>query len=242
ARSWDRLPVATLMAQSYASLICPIIAGRARELAWFAPFLAGEGGPVLLVSGEAGIGKSRLIAEARIGATRDGTRVLRGACFEPDRGLPYAPLLDLLRILATDHVRDEAGSSLGPAAAEVRGLLTEAAGSPDALSPELSEPEQRKRRMFDALCDLFAGLSRTAPVLLIVEDLHWSDETSLEYLAYLARHLGDRPIRLLLTYRSDEPHPGLAHFVASLQRERLARELALARLSRDDAETMARAI
>jgi predicted ATPase len=79
-------------------------------------------------------------------------------------------------------------------------------------------------------------------VLLVLEDLHWSDDTSLEFLHYLARRCAAHRLLLLLTYRSDEVRPGLHHFLAQLDRERLVKEILLARLTRDEVEAMLRAI
>ncbi len=79
-------------------------------------------------------------------------------------------------------------------------------------------------------------------MLLIVEDLHWSDQTSLDFLHYLARRCAASPLLVLLTYRSDEVHPGLRHFLAHLDRERLAQECALAPLTRSEVSAMLYAI
>ena len=80
------------------------------------------------------------------------------------------------------------------------------------------------------------------PIFLIVEDLHWSDDTSLEFLLHLARRIVSQPIFLLLTYRNDETHPALVHFLVELDRERLAMELPLQRLTVAEEDRMLRAI
>src|SRR5262245_61749409 len=82
------------------TILCPVLIGRELQLAALNRLIAqvGDGhGQVALIAGEAGIGKSRLIAEVNARATSQGFAVLQGRCFEPDRALPYAPLLDLLR-------------------------------------------------------------------------------------------------------------------------------------------------
>ena len=78
--------------------------------------------------------------------------------------------------------------------------------------------------------------------MLIIEDLHWCDDTSLEFLHYLARHSTDHPLLLLMTYRSDEIRPALASWLAQLDRERLAHEYLLSSLSRNDVDAMLQAI
>jgi DNA-binding NarL/FixJ family response regulator len=104
------------------------------------------------------------------------------------------------------------------------------------------DPEQDKRRLVVALTQLFTGLTKKQPVLLIIEDIHWSDETSLEFLHSLARRCAQHPFLLVLTYRSDEAHAPLRNWLAQLDREHLAQELVLRPLSRSEVDAMLRAI
>jgi len=104
------------------------------------------------------------------------------------------------------------------------------------------DPEQEKRRRFETLARFFTAQAVKQPVFLIVEDLHWSDDTSLEFLHYLARRCSAHPLLLLLTYRSDEVHSSLRHFLAQLDRERLTQETPLAHLAQDEVDAMLRAI
>jgi predicted ATPase len=104
------------------------------------------------------------------------------------------------------------------------------------------DPEQEKRRRFETLARFFTAQAVKQPVFLIVEDLHWSDDTSLEFLHYLARRCAAHPLLLLLTYRSDEVHSSLRHFLAQLDRERLTQETPLAHLAQDEVDAMLRAI
>jgi predicted ATPase len=113
--------------------------------------------------------------------------------------------------------------------------------SSDPSSPPI-EPEQEKRRLFVVLSQFFTGLADTQPVLLTVEDLHWSDETSLEFLHFLARRCAAHPLLLVLTYRPDEMHPALSNWLAQLDRERLAHEFVLTPLSKAEVEAMLWAI
>src|SRR5205823_1933267 len=143
---------------------------------------------------------------------------------------------------AGDLARD-----LGPEAHELARLLREmAALAPvptDGQQPPTPtvDPEQEKRRLVDALAQFLVGLAATGPLLLVVEDLHWSDDTSLDFLLSLARRLAARPILLLRTDRDDEVHAGLRHFLAGLDRERRATELTLARLPLADVESLVQA-
>ncbi len=113
-----------------------------------------------------------------------------------------------------------------------------------ASLPPLSplEPEQEKRRLFATLAEVFAKQANARPVLLVVEDIHWSDESTLEFLLFLARKTVAFRLLVLLTYRSDEVDQPLRSLLAQLDRERLSQEIALVRLTRADTETMLQTI
>jgi len=227
-------------------IICPVLIGRSTELTSLSTLLErvkGGQGQVVVLSGEAGIGKSRLMMETRALAVAEGFLVLQGSCFPTDQNCPYAPLLDLLRSFLTTDARARTIAELGPLTATFSPLL------PDLLPQPLEHPmlpqldvEQEKRRLFAGLTHVFTSQADTPPLLLVIEDLHWSDDTSLEFLHYLARRCASHGFLLLLTYRSDEVHPGLLHLLAQLDRERLAREYVLARLTRSEVEAMLQAI
>jgi predicted ATPase len=211
-------------------VVCPITIGREPHLGAIERLLEQleSGGPgagrTLLVTGEAGIGKSRLVAETRARAAERGALVLQGQCFETDRALPYAPFVDLLRGASADL-------DLGT-------LLPDLVDGP----AQAAQPEQQKRRLFRAINDLVGDLTLARPVLLVVEDIHWADETSLELLRSLGRATVQRRLLLLLTYRSDEVGDGLRALLAGLDRERLSVELRLDRLSPAELGAMLRAI
>jgi predicted ATPase len=223
--------------------------GRADDLTAFHALIdqakRGEG-QVALISGEAGIGKSRLVAEGKTYATEQGFRLLQGNCFQGDISCPYAPLLDLLRSQFGSQTRTEIASELKPFAREFFQLVPDLVHLPldtthmQQLIP--LEPEQEKRRLFEALTQCFTGLAAKQPVLLIVEDVHWSDDTSLEFLHYLARRCAEHPLLLLVTYRNEDVRSSLSHWLTQLDRERLTQEFPLARLTRSDLEVMLRTI
>src|SRR5438876_883515 len=230
-------------------VVCPVLIGRASDLAALHLLIdqtkSGEG-QVALLSGEAGIGKSRLVREAKAYATGQGFLVVQGNCFPTDVSYPYAPLLDLLHTLLDHPDTTLISAVLKPFARDLYPLL------PNMVSLESDlittqpltalEPEQEKRRIFAALVQFFTTLAAKQPVLLIVEDLHWSDDTSLEFLHYLARHCAAHPLLLVMTYRNDEIRPGLRSWLAQLDHERLAQEVFLTPFSRSEVEAMLRAI
>ncbi len=104
-----------------------------------------------------------------------------------------------------------------------------------ASLPPLSPlgPEQEKRRLFATLADVVTKQASTRPVLLVVEDIHWSDESTLEFLLFFARKTAAHRLLLVLTYRSDEVPQPLRSFLAQLDRERLRREVILEPLNQD---------
>ncbi len=231
------------------SIMCPILIGRVHELTTLrllADRAKSGQGQVALLSGEAGIGKSRLVVEVKTTAASHDFLLLQGSCFPTDHAIPYAPLLDLLRSFLNSHssalpapeVKQVAQAFL-PLLPDVGHLLPDGT-SPPTLTP--LDPEQEKRRRFEILAHFLTSQARAHPVLLVVEDLHWSDDTSLEFLHYLARRCSAHQLLLLLTYRSDEARPSLRHFLAQLDRERLTQEILLVRLTRDEVEAMLRAI
>ncbi len=229
-------------------VVCPVLIGRTAQLEALKHLIeqvasGGDSHHVALIAGEAGVGKSRLVAETKTRVVQQGCLILQGNCFESDHALPYAPVLDLMRTLFVARTSAEISQFLDPTAPELIKLLPELTTLlPNSIPTPVLEPEQEKRRLFQALTQFFTRLAVTHPVLIIVEDLHWGDDSSLDFLLYLARRLASQPIFLLLTYRSDEIHPALSHFLAGLDRERLTAELALTRLESGEVEAMLRAI
>jgi DNA-binding CsgD family transcriptional regulator len=224
-----------MTAVPHQSFLCPTIIGRETELDALRAFLSEDGG-VLLVSGEAGVGKSRLVREARSLAVASSLRVLEGQSFEADRAHPFAPALDLLRGLADRRGIEEIARVAGPGVVELGRLLPELAPGTSLSEPDDRDLETAKRRLFEAFGRLLTRLGDGSPLLLVMEDIHWPDSSSLELMLYLARRAKRERWHMLLTYRSDEVHPDLEHVLATLDRERLANEL---RLSPFDAARVA---
>ena len=225
------------------AIVCPIIVGRTAELTALRLLIdrtrSGQG-QVALVCGEAGIGKSRLVDEAKAYAAAQNFLVLQGSCFQVDSSYPYAPLLDLLRASAapTPNAPDP-----DPIVLEFARLLPELALTlAGPLPAPLPDPEQEKRRLFAALTHFFKERASQRPLLLVIEDLHWCDNISLEFLQSLARFCSAQPLLLLMTYRSDEVQPGLQRFLAQLDRARLSQELRLVLLSRSEVGAMLHAM
>jgi len=228
------------------SFVTPIIVGRTEELRKLGATLVAVqdgAGRCVLLSGEAGIGKSRLSAEIRARASDSGFTTLEGRCFEQDRSFPYAPLIDMLRPFFAQSAISDRLAAVGPLAPELVKLLPELAShlSVTQLAPPL-ETEVEKRRLFEALTSLFLHLADARPLLLIVEDLHWSDQASLEFLLFLVRHMADQPMLLLLSSRSAATQAGLIELLAGLDREPIAQEIRLKPLTRAEMAQLLKAI
>ncbi|HEX4745229.1 MAG TPA: AAA family ATPase, partial [Candidatus Limnocylindria bacterium] len=222
-------------------LLCPVVVGRRAERERFAAALAaavGGAGQTVVVGGEAGVGKSAFVREAQDRAAAAGCRVLVGLTLQADAGLPYGPFVSAVRSGFRGLDRDELGRVLRQSAPDLAELFPELGRIERAEAPSSLE----RHRLAVAFQHLLRAFAREAPLLVVLEDLHWADETSLELLQHLARELRDERALVLATYRSDEMHrrhPFL-RVLAELQRERLVTEIALRRLTPDETKELIR--
>lgn len=161
---------------------------------------------ILLVGGDAGVGKTRLVTEFARRARTRGARVVVGHCVHHlDRPAPFGPVVGALRELLGDLDL--------PAR---RALLTEAGPEIGVLVPDLDPRSDAPHaggaaapeRVFDAVATTFTSVSGTAPLVLVIEDLHWSDRSTLDLLAYMARSVREEPVMIVATHRSDALHRG----------------------------------
>ncbi|MHB8647931.1 MAG: ATP-binding protein, partial [Thermomicrobiales bacterium] len=219
---------------------CPIIVGRDHELAYSADLLTdaadGRGG-VYLLSGEAGVGKSRLAQALIATAQWRGFRCLVGYCHSHDRAYPYAPFLDALR-----QARHTEGSeTLARALSAQRDIFFRVLpelDTGDVTRATALPPEHEKRRLFEAFVTLCVRLATETPVLLTLEDLHWADETSLDLLRLLARRLTGTRVLIAATARTDEPSDDLRDWVEYVERNRLIHRITLDPLTEPDVRRM----
>jgi DNA-binding CsgD family transcriptional regulator len=216
--------------------VSPVFVGREEELAALSEsFDEARKGKVtaVLLGGEAGVGKTRLVQRFTERAAADGAHVLFGGCVElSTEGLAYAPFTAALRQL----VREQ-----GPAA--VAALLPEGAERDLArLLPEFGEPsgdgetDTGRARLFEQFLTLLERLSDSRPTILVIEDIHWADRSSRDLIAFLSRNLHIPQVLIVMTYRSDDlhrQHP-LRPVLAELGRVHGVHRLDLPRLSRDE--------
>ena len=164
-----------------------------------------EGDPtVTLVIGEAGIGKSRLLREAELHARAQGMAVLRGECLRLDGGeLPFAPLAALLRDAPQEEL-DAALAELGP---EVRAELERAfphLGSGLPVGGGSSPDRFAQARVFEAIVMAFGALGRSTPLLVVLEDVHWVDRSTREFVRFLVRGLRRERLAVAISFRTGE--------------------------------------
>jgi len=230
-------------------MVCPTTVGRKPQLASLGRLvdqLVAGGGNTVLVSGEAGIGKTRMVAEARALALRRGVRVLEGSAFELDQALPYAPVADLFRTFLAGKPPQVALDVLGPAAVAVAHLLPSVAAwlPPQEFNQPMPTTERGhdKQWLLQGLLLAFDRLVELGPTMVVIEDIHWADETSLELLLHLARLAAARPLLVSLTVRNEDASPSLAEFRVMLERQRLITELPLLPLNRPEVDAMLQCI
>jgi class 3 adenylate cyclase len=199
--------------------------GRGTEMARLRTKLdearAGHGGLVMLV-GEPGIGKSRTIEEFAEQAQAGGALVLAGRCFEGEWAPPYAPFVEAIAGYARDAdpalLRADLGYGAAPLARLVPSLRERL---PDIGEPVPLNPDEERFRLLDAVSQLVIATSARAPVVLVLDDLHWADGGTIAMLRHMARFLPGQRTLLLGAYRDvelDRQHP-LADALAALRRE-----------------------
>ena len=203
--------------------------GRREELAAIeAAIVSAKAGEarIVLMGGDAGIGKTRLITEACAHAERDGVLCAVGGCVQlGEASLPYAPLIGALRAVRRRVGDDEFAELLGPAAATVGTLL----GIGDGGDVE-------RGRLFEHLLVLLARVGARQPTLIVFEDMHWADASTRDLVAFLARNVRDAPVAVVLTYRADELHRGHPWWpvLADLHRDPNVERIELSGLSRSE--------
>ncbi len=183
--------------------------------------LSGHGSLVMLGGGP-GVGKTRLAIEMAEHASRVGFRCLVGHCYERDESFPYLPFAEIIESdLAQAASLDDFRRRMGDNAAE----LAQLAPSLRRVCPDIPQPlelprSQQRRYLFQSVSEALGRATRTRTYLIIVEDLHWGDESTLALLVHLANHVAQLPVVIIGTYRDgySESNPALVRTLEELIR------------------------
>src|SRR5262245_19617378 len=181
-------------------------AGRAHELATLRvllPRTAGEGRRAALVAGEPGSGKSRLVRELAASLAGEGAIVLYGDC-DGVVGSPYGPFASALGHLLRDGDPHVLGASIATGSPELARLLPGLATSGELPGPWAADADTERHRLHGAVTDLLVGLGAESPVLLVLEDIHWADASTLQLVRHLVRSGAAARMLLVATYRDSE--------------------------------------
>jgi hypothetical protein len=200
------------------------VVGRDAEIAAIeasvATALSGGGHRLCLVTGDAGIGKSTLVADVARRASTAGAVVLLGRCVE-DLGIPYLPFIEALRGLIETGSEQLLDALPGNDLIEL-GRLVDAVGPrwPDLPHPASTDADTEQYVLFGAIVRSLTAVSRTHPVFLVIEDIHWADASTLQLVRHLSSVLGEARVFVLATGRSDDPSttPAIADGLADLRR------------------------
>jgi DNA-binding CsgD family transcriptional regulator/tetratricopeptide (TPR) repeat protein len=206
------------------------LVGRAAELSELLTALnsAKNGaGRIVLLSGDAGIGKSRLAAEVVAAAQKGNIAVLLGRGHALHAGLAYAPIVEALRPHLAALPDAEADQLLHGLADLGRLLPHPRLPAPDAPS----DSELERTRMFEAVALLIGRIARQTGVLLFVDDIHWADRGTIELLHYVGSTIADQRVLLLVTYRSSEVEGPLGELALAVRRNNPDADHTLAPLS-----------
>ena len=223
-------------------LSSPVFIGRTDELmTLLATARAADAGrpSIVLVGGEAGVGKSRLVAEAATRLRDSDWLVLEGGSVAlGDDALPFGPIVEVLRALARDVDPATIAAAAGPTLPVLARLVPELSpGRPDSdggAAVGAGGSDWLQIRIFEGLLHLLGRLAADRPVLLVIEDLHWADRSTRDLLAFLWRNARDERLCIVGTFRSDELHRRhpLTAWLAEAERQPRVDRLDLERFER----------
>jgi len=196
---------------------------------------------VRALAGEPGIGKTRLVEELGLHARLRGAKVLWGRCSDVEGAPPYLPFVDALEADLAQRKPEDLRRRLGDAASTLVELVPALRSKlPDVPPRQKNRPEGDRYEVFQAVCSVLRGFSSDSGLLLVLEDIHWSDEPSLLLLQHLAGHLEGSRMLVVATYRDVEV--GRAHrlsrVLADMRRERLYERIALHGLAHTEIQAL----
>lgn len=191
-------------------------------------------GRLVMVAGEAGMGKTRLASELQTYADLRGAQVLWGRCLEGEGAPAYWPWMQVIRSYVHDRDPVELASELGSGASDVAQIVSELRERiPDLPQPQPLDPEQARFRLLDSISTFLVNAARRRPLAIFLDDVHLADTPSLMLLQFIARQIGTARLFIVGTYRDDDPEQAIPTDIhAALRRERGYSELRLRGLSK----------
>ena len=206
--------------------------------------IRGRGG-IVLVGGEPGVGKTRLVEQVQAEAQTRTCLPLTGRAYETDGAPPFIPFVEIVEQCLQPMPPDALRTSLGDAAPEVARLVPDLHRQFSDIPPPLElPPDQQRRYLFKNVAEFLERASHLRCMVILLDDLQWADEATLDLLQHLAPLLGNWSVLLLGTYRDVELDVGrpFAQTLESLRRKRLATRLNLRRLGIESVRAMLAAL
>jgi DNA-binding CsgD family transcriptional regulator len=198
---------------------------------------------VVLLAGDPGIGKTHLIGHLAAEAASGGVLVLRGGASQAEGMPPYLPFLEALGQHIHGADPDELHRQTGRLAPVLATIFPELTSRVESLPASYAlPPEQARLRLYEAVGFFLAAIAAARPVLLVLDDLHWADPSSLDLLCYVARRQPAVPLLILGAYRAGDAEPALGRAVAELNRLRVLTTIAVGALSSSDIAALAEAL
>jgi class 3 adenylate cyclase/tetratricopeptide (TPR) repeat protein len=212
--------------------------GRDTERAWLSATLdsaLGGQGQLVLVTGEAGIGKTRIAEELCVEARAREARVVWGRCHEGEGAPAYWPWRQVLRAYVAGRPRAALPAEFGEPTAELAQLVPEVTGAGPPPAPGASlDPEMARFSLFEAMSNALRSASSETGLVIVLDDLHWADRASLLLLEFVARELVDSRLLVIGTYRDVDRHHRLSSTLAELIRQPTTSRLTLGGLDRGE--------
>ena len=169
-------------------------------------------GRIITISGEAGVGKTRLSREFCAEASKAGFLAMAGSCYDGEDAVPFVPYTELLESgLAQSASPDAFRDALGPEGVELVRLMPGLAAKISGVgTPQEVPPQQARRLLFNSMAAVLKRVSAQAPLLLLIEDVHWADEGTRALLVHLARAIANLPVMIIANHRDEQGGPAEA--------------------------------
>jgi class 3 adenylate cyclase len=195
---------------------------------------AAGSGAVALIAGEAGLGKTRLVDETAREARARSMFVVYGHCRDMEGATPYLPFVEAIEDGLTITARDVFRAAMGESGPEIARFVPRVRVAFPDLPPPLALPtDQARHHMFENVCDFFARAASIQPMMVVLEDLHWADESTVQLLESVARRVARSALLVIATYRDVDlmPRHAMLRGIEQLSRLPATTRLSLKRMS-----------